>query len=64
MTVREVTLGATQEDNVAIKDGLSEGDVVVVEGADKLKEGSKVTVASTHKHQRSPSGTASPGDSS
>ena len=45
MTVRPVTLGATQEDNVAIKDGLSAGDVVVVEGADKLKEGSKVTVA-------------------
>ncbi|MBF0571082.1 MAG: MdtA/MuxA family multidrug efflux RND transporter periplasmic adaptor subunit [Candidatus Omnitrophica bacterium] len=50
VTVRPVTLGSAQEDNVAIKDGLSAGDVVVVEGADKLKEGSKVTVAG-HNHR-------------
>jgi multidrug efflux system membrane fusion protein len=62
VTVREVTLGATQEDNVAIKDGLSTGDVVVVEGTDKLKEGSKVTLASNHKHKSYSSGTSSPGD--
>ena len=61
VTVREVTTGATQEDNVAIEDGLSAGDVVVVEGADKLKEGSKVTLASGNKH-KSPSSGASPGD--
>ena len=42
---------AAQEDNVAIKDGLSAGDVVVVEGADKLKEGSKVTLAVASKHK-------------
>jgi membrane fusion protein, multidrug efflux system len=60
--VRQVTLGTTQDDNVAIKDGLSAGDVVVVEGADKLKEGSKVTVAAAHKHTSSSSGTSSPGD--
>ena len=51
VTVRPVTLGAAQEDNVAIKDGLSAGDVVVVEGADKLKEGSKVTLAVASKHK-------------
>lgn len=62
VTVRQVTLGATQGDNVAIEDGLSEGEVVVVEGADKLKEGSKVTLASTNKHKSSSSGTSSPGD--
>jgi membrane fusion protein, multidrug efflux system len=61
VTVRQVTEGPTQEDNVAIDDGLSEGEVVVVEGADKLKEGSKVTLASAHKHKSSPSG-SSPGD--
>ena len=53
VTVREVTTGPTQEDNVAIEDGLSAGDVVVVEGADKLKEGSKVTVASANKQHKS-----------
>jgi multidrug efflux system membrane fusion protein len=62
VTVREVTLGPTQGDNVAIKNGLSAGDVVVVEGADKLKEGSKVTVAAASKHQKSPSGASLPGD--
>jgi multidrug efflux system membrane fusion protein len=64
VTVRPVTLGATQEDNVAVKDGLSGGDVVVVEGADKLKEGSKVTVSSVHRPKSSSSGTSSPGDAS
>ena len=61
VTVRQITTGPTQEDNIAISDGLAEGDVVVVEGADKLKEGSKVTVASAYKHKNSSSGT-SPGD--
>lgn len=61
VTVRAVTPGPTQEDNVAIDDGLSAGEVVVVEGADKLKEGSKVKVASAHQHKSSSSGT-SPGD--
>jgi len=51
VTVREVTEGPTQEDNVAIEDGLSVGEVVVVEGADKLKEGSKVTLATSYKHK-------------
>jgi len=63
VTVREVTPGPTQEDNVAIEDGLSAGEVVVVEGADKLKEGSKVTVASAYKHKSSSSGATPPGDS-
>jgi multidrug efflux system membrane fusion protein len=62
VTVRDVKLGATQEDNVVIKDGLSEGEVVVVEGADKLKEGSKVIVSSSYKHQKAAGGQASPGD--
>jgi multidrug efflux system membrane fusion protein len=64
VAVKEVTLGATQEDNVAIEEGLSEGEVVVVEGADKLKEGSKVTVAPAHKNKKSPAGASSGGDGS
>lgn len=64
VTVRPVTLGNPQEDNVAIKDGLSTGEVVVVEGSDKLKEGSKVTLAATYQHKKSPSGPSSPGDGS
>ncbi|MDE2027191.1 MAG: MdtA/MuxA family multidrug efflux RND transporter periplasmic adaptor subunit, partial [Candidatus Omnitrophica bacterium] len=39
VTVRDVKLGASQKDDVAVKQGLAAGEVVVVEGADKLKEG-------------------------
>ncbi len=60
--VRPVTTGATQEDNMAVEDGLSDGEVVVIEGADKLKDGSKVTLAASSKHQKPSSGTAAPGD--
>jgi membrane fusion protein, multidrug efflux system len=65
VTVRQVTEGPTQGDNVAIDDGLSPGEEVVVEGADKLKEGSKVTIS--HQHQRtsnSSSNPSGPGDAS
>ena len=64
VSVRPVTLGNTQEDNVAIKDGLSTGEVVVVEGADKLKEGSKVTVATAYKPKKASVVPASGGDAS
>jgi len=63
VSVRQVTEGPTQEDNVAIDDGLEAGEVVVVEGADKLKEGSKVLISSAvHKH-KSTTSVVSPGDS-
>jgi len=62
VTVREVTVGVTQEDNIAIAKGLSAGEVVVVEGADKLKEGSKVTLATTNKHKKSSAGSSVGGD--
>ena len=40
--VRPVTLGPTEGDDVSISNGLKEGDTVVVEGQDKLQDGSKV----------------------
>ena len=40
--VRQVTVGATQGDDAAIDSGVSPGDLVVVDGADKLKDGAKV----------------------
>ena len=42
MTVRQVRLGPTEGDDTAIDEGLSPGDLVVVEGAERLREGSKV----------------------
>ncbi len=43
-TVRPVTLGPAQGETVAIDDGLQAGESVVVDGADKLREGTKVDV--------------------
>ncbi len=44
VSVTPVKLGATQGDNVAVTDGLSVGDIVVIEGADKLRDGAAVSV--------------------
>jgi multidrug efflux system membrane fusion protein len=42
VTVRVVKLGPAQGDNVSIEAGLAPGEQVVVDGADKLREGAKV----------------------
>ncbi|WHZ13035.1 MAG: Multidrug efflux system MdtABC-TolC, membrane fusion component MdtA [Burkholderiaceae bacterium] len=42
VTVRNVSTGATQGDLTAITSGLAPGEVVVVDGIDKLREGAKV----------------------
>ncbi|MGU3493468.1 MdtA/MuxA family multidrug efflux RND transporter periplasmic adaptor subunit [Xanthobacteraceae bacterium A53D] len=43
VSVRKVTLGPSAGDTVSIRDGLAAGDTVVVDGADRLREGSKIT---------------------
>ncbi len=42
VTARQVEVGPTEGDNAAIDKGLAPGDLVVVEGAERLREGSKV----------------------
>lgn len=42
VTVRVVKLGPAQGDNVSIEAGLAPGEQVVVDGADKLREGARV----------------------
>ena len=44
VSVRPVTLGAAEGDEVAVSEGLAPGELVVVDGTDKLREGAKVTV--------------------
>ncbi|HTS52067.1 MAG TPA: MdtA/MuxA family multidrug efflux RND transporter periplasmic adaptor subunit [Burkholderiales bacterium] len=44
VSVHQVTVGAMQGDDSAIDSGVSPGDMVVVDGADKLKDGAKVDV--------------------
>jgi membrane fusion protein, multidrug efflux system len=47
VSVRKVELGAATADNVAIKSGLAPGDRIVIDGADKLREGSKISLRET-----------------
>lgn len=42
VTVRPVTTGPAEGDNVVLLSGISAGDVLVTDGADKLREGAKV----------------------
>jgi membrane fusion protein, multidrug efflux system len=44
VTVRPVTVGDIQGADVTVASGLSEGDSVVVDGAERLREGAKVEV--------------------
>jgi membrane fusion protein, multidrug efflux system len=44
VAVRAVGVGAAQDDDLSIDSGLSPGEVVVVDGTEKLREGSKVEV--------------------
>jgi multidrug efflux system membrane fusion protein len=41
-SVRPIKLGPADGDDVSVEEGLSAGELVVVEGADKLREGGKV----------------------
>jgi multidrug efflux system membrane fusion protein len=40
--IRTVTIAQTTGNNIGLSDGLNAGDVVVIDGADKLQDGSKV----------------------
>lgn len=44
VSVRPVKLGATEGDQVAVIEGLAPGELVVVDGTDKLREGAKVAL--------------------
>jgi multidrug efflux system membrane fusion protein len=44
VAMRPVTLGPTQGDDAAVEAGLDTGELVVVDGADKLRDGAKVEV--------------------
>jgi multidrug efflux system membrane fusion protein len=45
VTVRSVKLGPAQGETAAIESGLSSGELVVVDGTDKLREGAKVEIS-------------------
>ena len=62
--IQNVTIGQTTADSVGISAGLNPGDVVVVDGQDKLQDGSKVSPtqapATSPSGQNAPAGQQSP----
>jgi len=58
VSVRKVELGASTAENVAVKSGLKPGDRVVIDGADKLREGSKISLRGPGQAPGSPAGPA------
>ncbi|MCL2760475.1 MAG: MdtA/MuxA family multidrug efflux RND transporter periplasmic adaptor subunit [Desulfuromonadales bacterium] len=44
VSVRPITVGITEGDNVSITKGVANGDLVVIEGSEKLRDGTKVDV--------------------
>ena len=42
VSVRPIQLGVTDRDRVEVKSGLAPGDRIVIDGADKLREGAKI----------------------
>src|SRR5690606_39022060 len=42
--VREITLGATANNRVEVVTGIDEGELVILEGLDRLRDGKQVTI--------------------
>jgi membrane fusion protein, multidrug efflux system len=57
VAVQPIKLGPAEGDRVSVLSGLSPGDRVVVDGADRLRDGAKVTTSAG----AAPTGAASPG---
>jgi len=60
VTVRNITTGITEGETTQIMSGLAPGEVVVMTGADKLQEGSKVRVEFPDQQQNAPPRNAPP----
>jgi multidrug efflux system membrane fusion protein len=63
VSVRKVTLGPGDASRIVVTSGLSVGDVVVIDGADRLKDGAKVRLPQRpgpHAPESGPGVTATP----
>ena len=60
VALRKVTLGPSADGRVAVTAGLAAGDVVVVDGADHLSDGAKVTVPDASHASAKDKATAAP----
>jgi membrane fusion protein, multidrug efflux system len=55
-TMRPVTLGPVQGEKIAVDAGVAPGEMVVVDGADKLREGTKIDLAGAEGLDNAPAG--------
>jgi multidrug efflux system membrane fusion protein len=53
VSVRKVVLGVTDGDRVEIRSGLAPGDRIVIDGADKLRDGAKINVRAESDNSKS-----------
>jgi len=60
VTVQKVVLGPSQGESQAISSGLAVGDLVVTDGADKLKNGAKVSLPTAAPKTPAPTGEQTP----
>jgi membrane fusion protein, multidrug efflux system len=63
VSVRKIDLGVTDGDRVEVRSGLQPGDKIVVDGADKLRDGAKINVRAEATNPNAPAagGAAAPG---
>jgi multidrug efflux system membrane fusion protein len=61
VTVRNITLGVSEGNDTEITAGLNAGDVVVMTGADKLEEGTKVNPQIQGEQSTAPAGSSASG---
>src|ERR1700722_4989345 len=63
VSVRPVQLGATEGERVEVRSGLAPGDRIVIDGADKLRDGAKINVRTEADASKAadPSKSADPG---
>ena len=54
VAVQKVKLGPSDGQRIAILSGLEPGESVVIDGADRLRDGAKVTIASAATRRRPP----------
>lgn len=61
VSVRKVTLGVTDGERVEVLSGLNPGDRIVIDGADKLRDGAKVALRAETGQGGTPPATTQPG---
>lgn len=62
VSVRPVKLGVTDGDHVEVLSGLAPGDRIVIDGADKLRDGAKIVIRSENKPAQTTNPAQTPAD--